>query len=354
MATSIVTRVYRRGVALIACSRCGERLDAVARFCGACGAEITDPNIQRTVAGRYVLRERIASGSLGIVYRADQIGTGRKLAVKMLPADANRDAQTVERFRREGEVLCKLRSPHTVTTYEFDREPDGALFIAMELVSGRSLAELLRVDGPIDWNRALRIMAGLCDSLGEAHELGVVHRDLRPENVLVESRPGHRDFVKVLDFGLAKLLSASVQLSPVGMTVGTIEYSSPELLQSRPLDGRSDLYSLGIVGYLAVTGRHPLAEARSYGDLVAAHIQHVPAPASSVRPGLPPEVDEILARCLAKLPEQRYPSAAALAATLNVALAHGPAEDKGETLQEPQLPIEEEDTALGPMPPQRE
>jgi serine/threonine-protein kinase len=338
-------------VALIPCDRCGERLDAVARFCGACGNEIRDTNIGRVIAGRYALRERIGSGSLGIVYRAEQVGVGRKLAIKMLPSDAYRDREIVERFRREGEVLCRLKSPHTVTTFEFDREPDGSLYIAMELSSGSSLAELLRREGPLEWTRALRIMAALCDSLGEAHELGVVHRDLRPENVLVEVRHGARDFVKVLDFGLAKLLNASVTLSPVGQTVGAVEFSSPEQLQGRPIDGRADLYALGILGYLMMTGRHPFAEARSYGDMVGAHVNRVPAPATSLRPGLPAEVDEVLSRCLAKLAEQRYPTATALAATIGVALqlAARPAE-QGETIQEPSLPIGEEDTSLGPMP----
>ncbi|MGE5186151.1 MAG: protein kinase domain-containing protein [Acidobacteriota bacterium] len=335
-------------MALISCDRCGERLDAVARFCGACGAPIRDANLERVIAGRYVLRERIASGSLGIVYRAEQLGLGRKLAIKMLPVDAYRDREVVERFRREGEVLCRLRSPHTVTTYEFDRDADGSLYIAMELPTGTSLEDVLRRDGPLDATRALRIMAALCDSLGEAHELGVVHRDLRPHSVLVETRGG-RDFVKVTDFGLAKLLTAPVQLSPVGQTVGAVEFCAPEQLQQRPIDGRTDLYALGILGYLMVTARHPFAHARSYGDMIEAQIRLVPAPASSVRGDLPAEVDEILARCLAKPPEQRYPTAAALAATIGVALAARPAAE-GATLKEPRPPIGEEDTALGPIP----
>ena len=336
-------------MALIQCERCGERLDAVARFCGACGAPIRDPNTERVIAGRYVLRERIASGSLGIVYRAEQIATGRKLAIKMLPADAYRDREVVERFRREGEVLCQLRSPHTVTTFEFDHEPDGSLYIAMELATGITLAELIQREGPLDWRRALRILAMLCDSLGEAHELGVVHRDLRPHNVLVEQRRGQRDFVKVTDFGLAKLVAVPIHISPVGQTVGSIEVTSPEQLRQQPIDGRSDIYALGIVGYLMVTGRHPLAGARSYGDLVAAHVQRIAPLASTVRPDLPPEVDEILSRCLAKSPDQRYPTTRALATIINVALIATGVEE-GATIQEPQLPIGEEDTALGPVP----
>ncbi len=219
----------------------------------------------------------------------------------------------------------------------------------MELVDGTSLAELLHREGPLEWTRALRIMAALCESLGEAHELGVVHRDLRPGNVLVEQRAGHRDVVKVVDFGLAKLLSANPQLSPVGETVGSIEFSSPEQLQRHPIDGRTDLYALGILGYLMMTGRHPYADARSYGDMIAAHIQRVPPPPSAVRAGLPQDADVILSRCLAKSPDQRYPNAATLAAIIRLALSAHPS-DQAVTFEEPRPPIGEEDTALGPMP----
>jgi eukaryotic-like serine/threonine-protein kinase len=305
----------------IRCHSCGEQLSADARFCGVCGTAMPDPNVGRVVAGRYLLHERVGSGSLGVVYRAEQLGLGRKLAIKLLPPDAKRDPRTVERFRREGEVLCRLRSPHTVTTYEFDREPDGSLYIAMELSPGRSLAEVFRSGGPLDWPRVLRILDGLCDALGEAHAIGVVHRDLKPENILIEDRPGSPDYVKVLDFGLAKLLPANQSLSPAGQTVGAVEFSSPEQLLQRPIDARSDLYALGVLGYLLVTGFHPFPEARSFGDMVAAHIHAVPQPASSRRPGINRDVDLILARCLDKDPDRRYPDTGALSATIGVALS---------------------------------
>ena len=305
----------------ITCPSCQERLAGDARFCGVCGAAMPDPNVGRVVAGRYLLHERIGSGSLGVVYRAEQLGLGRKLAIKLLPPDAKRDPRTVERFRREGEVLCQLRSPHTVTTYEFDREPDGSLYIAMELSPGRSLAEVFRTGGALDWPRVMRILDGLCDSLGEAHGLGIVHRDLKPENILLEDRAGGPDFVKVLDFGLAKVLPANQSLSPAGQTVGAVEFNSPEQLLQQPIDARSDLYALGVLGYLLVTGGHPFPDARSFGDMVAAHIHRVPPVASSVRPGITRDVDLILARCLEKDPARRYPDTGALSASIGVALS---------------------------------
>jgi len=291
---------------------------------------LADPNIGRTIAGRYDLRERLGTGSLGVVYRAEQRGLGRKLAIKLLAPDATRDPATVERFRREGELLCKLRSPHTVTTYEFDREPDGSLYIAMELSPGRSLAEVLATGGALPWPRVLRILLGLCDSLAEAHALGIVHRDLKPENILLEARPSNPDFVKVLDFGLAKVLTSDVALSKPGQAIGAIEYSSPEALLLRPLDGRSDIYALGVLAHLLVTGEHPFAAARSFGQLITAHVEHVPMS----RIELPPDVDGIIARCLEKDPARRFPDVTMLASVTRVVL-NGAQLEPNDTLRDP-------------------
>ena len=333
---------------MIRCPSCGESLASDARFCGVCGTKLPDPNIGRVVGGRYVLRELIGSGALGFVYRADQLGLARKLAIKILPADPTRDPTVVARFRREGSVLVNLRSPHTVTTYEYDTEADGTLYIAMELSPGRSLASVIAAEGALDWRRVLHILRGLCDSLAEAHQLGVVHRDLRPANILVEMRPTHRDYVKVTDFGLAKVITDSNTPSPtpVGKTVGAIQYASPEQLLSKPIDGRTDLYALGILGFLLVTGHHPFETARSFGDLVTAHIRTVPPRASLLRGDVPPDVDEILARCLEKDPARRYPDAQALGSTIAIALANIPPQ-QGDTI--PSNPGEE-DTMMGAIP----
>src|SRR5438067_1496691 len=141
----------------IRCQNCREQLDVTARFCGACGTPIADPNIGRVIANRYKLIERIFGGSLGVIYSAEQVGgMQRKLAIKLLPAEVKTDPLIVARFKREGDVLCRLKSPHTVTTYEFDRDRDGTLYIAMELPTGKSLAEILERAGRLEWPRALR------------------------------------------------------------------------------------------------------------------------------------------------------------------------------------------------------
>src|SRR5262245_35061928 len=197
---------------------------------------------------------------------------GRKLAIKLLPADVDRQEENVARFRREGQLLCQLRSSHTITTYEFDREEDNSLYIAMELSPGRSLADVLRAEGPLDSKRVLRILVDLCDSLAEAHALGVVHRDLKPDNILIEQRQGGREFAKLSDFGLAKLLPANTHLSAPGQAIGAIEFSSPEQLLHHRMDTRSDLYGLGLLAYLLITGKHPFHEVRNVADMIEAHV----------------------------------------------------------------------------------
>ena len=331
---------------LIRCQRCGDEVEADARFCGHCGATIEDPNIGRIIGRRYVLHEKIGAGSLGVVYRAEQKSLGRKLAIKLLPADAHPDPQLVARFRREGELLCRLRSSHTVTTYEFDKEEDGTLYIAMELSPGKSLAEVLLREGPLQPRRVLQILIDLCDSLIEAHELGVVHRDLKPENIMIEMRHGGREIAKVLDFGLAKLLPANTHLSAPGQTIGSLEFSSPELLLHQPIDGRSDLYALGVLGYLLVTGVHPFHDVRNVTEMIAAHVQRIPPPPSLLRPEVSSDIDAIFGRLMAKEADRRFPDASALAALLGIVVQGVP--QSNATIREPELGTE--DTEIAGVP----
>jgi serine/threonine-protein kinase len=177
----------------------------------------------------------------------------------------------------------------------------------------------------------VRILIGLCDALGEAHALGVIHRDLKPENILLEARPANPEFVKVLDFGLAKVLAGTARISAPGQTIGTIEFNSPEQLQGSAVDGRSDLYALGVLGYLLVTGHHPFHDVRMMGDMASAHIHRVPAAASSLV-SVPLDVDALLARLLEKDPARRYPDAGTVAAMIAFLLSR-PAGDGGDTIK---------------------
>ena len=219
-----------------------------------------------------------------------QLATGRKVALKLLHPEMTKDENLVARFRREGMVLCNLRDAHTITTYDFDQTPDGTLYIAMELLEGKSLHQVFHEQAPLEWKRVFKILTEMCSSLAEAHAQGIVHRDLKPENVFLESRPGNPEFVKILDFGIAKVMRGdsidpqSPQLTATGQTLGTLEYMSPEQLMGKPLDGRSDVYALGVVAYEMITGRLPFPDAKGPAGLITAQLKQTPQPPSQANP----------------------------------------------------------------------
>lgn len=338
--------LYLRTDVSIPCHTCDEDLDDDAKFCGMCGAILVDENFERVLGDRYVVRQRIGAGSLGAVYRGVQRTTRRKVALKLLADTGQRGPGAAERFVREATVLMNLRSQHTISIYDFNREPDGTLYIVMEVSPGRSLAHVLQREGALPWTRVMRILLGLCDALGEAHTIGVIHRDLKPENILLEERATNQSFVKVSDFGLAKMLGTNLQISPVGQTVGAVEFASPESLLNRSVDARSDLYALGVLAYLLISGVHPFHSARSFGDMIAAHVQQTAAPLRSLRPDVPDDVDALVATLMQKNPDHRYPDAATVAAQLSLLMTGFPPEP-GMTVRTDEG---EEDTFLAEIP----
>jgi serine/threonine protein kinase len=272
--------------------------------------------IGRTLNHRYLVEDKIGEGGFGAVFRGKQIATGREVALKILHPHNVGDETIVARFRREAEACSKLRDPHTVTTYDFDETPDGILYLAMELLRGQSLHQVQKSDGPLGHARVLRILDQVAASLDEAHKNGIVHRDMKPENVFIEVREGE-DHVKVLDFGIAKVISDDRQvpaLTAVGQTLGTLEFMSPEQLRGQKLDGRSDLYALGMMAYEMLTGALPFASAKSPIDIINFHMRTEPPPPSrlSDKVTVPPEVDAIILKMVAKTREKRFTDAAAL------------------------------------------
>jgi serine/threonine-protein kinase len=271
--------------------------------------------VGQTLNGRYEVTEKIGEGGFGSVYRATQVQMGRQVALKVLNPAMSQDPQLVARFKREAQSACNLRDPHTIITYDFDHTEDGTLYMAMELLQGHSLLDAMK-DGPVPPDRVLRIVEQMCTSLGEAHSLGIVHRDIKPENVYLEERPGQKDYVKILDFGIAKIISGDgeqrqgPQLTATGQTLGTLEYMSPEQLMGKQLDGRSDLYAVGVVMYEMLTGRLPF-DTSSPGALITAQLRETPKPPSqNGSPNSPPELDALIARTLEKDREKRWRDAA--------------------------------------------
>jgi serine/threonine-protein kinase len=267
---------------------------------------------------RYQVEAKIGEGGFGAVYRATQVGMNRKVALKVLHARMAKDPQVVGRFRREAQASSLLRAPHTVQVYDFDQSPDGIMYLAMEMLTGRSLHSILQEEGALEPMRLVRVLDGIADSLGEAHAQGIVHRDIKPENIFLEPRPTP-DFAKVLDFGIAKIMageggmSGGPALTAAGQTLGTLEYMSPEQLMGAQLDGRSDLYALGILAYELVTGALPFP-AKTPGEMITAHLKTMPPPPSRNAPNrsIPPVLDAVILKLLAKKREERYRDTAEL------------------------------------------
>ena len=271
-----------------------------------------DSLVGRTLNNRYIVKRKIGEGGFGAVFEGMQVATERPVALKVLHPQSVSDATVVARFRREAEACSKLRNPHTVIIYDFDQTEDGVLYLAMELVRGQSLQDIQRASGIIPVDRCLRILDQVAEALGEAHAKGIVHRDMKPENIMVEVREGV-DFVKVLDFGIAKIKSGdgskdTPALTAIGQTVGTLEFMSPEQLRGKPLDGRSDIYALGMVAYEMLTGGLPFKKSKSTTEIIQYHLQVPPPPPSSLKPeaAIPTSVDELVQKMCAKSRDDRH------------------------------------------------
>ncbi|HEX8114449.1 MAG TPA: serine/threonine-protein kinase [Kofleriaceae bacterium] len=257
------------------------------------------------------------------------MATGRKVAVKLLHSDMTYDNEVVARLRREVMLVCKLRDAHTATIYDVDQTPWGTPYIAMELLEGESLNHTLCL-GPLEWKRVFKILVEACSSLAEAHAQGIVHRNLKPENIYLEWRSGNLEFTKILDYGIANLfgrgqrtrgsLPSTTNVLPL---VQVLEYASPEQLMGRALDGRSDIYALGVLAYAMITWRLPFPEARGPQGLISAQLKQTPSAPSLVCPGarLPRAADRAILRCLEKDRHNRYPDVTQLAAELQALIA---------------------------------
>lgn len=301
------------------CERCSEANPGDARFCKSCGAPLTspsavnaeDPLIDRVVLERYRIRQLIGEGGMGRVYAAEQrVGTTvRRVAVKTLRAQLSADPQLMKRFYREAETIVRLTHPNIIAFFDFGALPDGTLVIVMEHIDGESLAAHL-ARGPLSTARVDAILVQVCGALTEAHGLGIVHRDLKPDNILLTARGGQSDFVKVLDFGIAKISAqehdvATTKLTQQGMIVGTPPYMSPEQFRGDVVDARSDVYSLGVIAYEMHTGRLPF-EARTPWEWASKHLTAEPDQLRvDLQTGVSKQRAQAIRRALAKMPEGR-------------------------------------------------
>jgi serine/threonine-protein kinase len=266
--------------------------------------------------GRYRLKARIAQGGMSEVWLAWDDGLKRDVALKILDRSASGNADAIARFEREAMAASGLQSPHTIRVFDFGASDDGVWFIAMEHLEGVDLTTLVDEVGPLPAERALRLARHACAALAEAHDAGVIHRDVKPDNLFVCRMGDEPDFLKVLDFGIASVEGAETNttVTRAGWVQGTPAYMSPEVCNGERADARSDVYSLGAVLYFLLTGTPPFA-ARSAASVMLAHVKETPERPSARTP-VPAELERVVLRCLAKEPSDRYTSARALDAAL--------------------------------------
>ncbi|WNV88314.1 serine/threonine-protein kinase [Umezawaea sp. Da 62-37] len=265
--------------------------------------------------GPYRIGELLGRGGMGEVHRAYDTAHDRVVALKRLSAQYHSDDDFRARFRSESKIVARLREPHVIPIHAYG-EIDGRLYIDMRLVEGQDLTRMLE-HGPLEPRRAVRIVEQVASALDAAHEDGLVHRDVKPSNILV----GAGDFVYLVDFGIARSASpAGTRHTASGDIVGTLDYMAPERFGGGPVDGRVDVYALACVLFAAVAGRRPFL-ADTTAAQIWAHMQEPPPRASLSNPAVPPALDDVIAKGMAKDPAWRYPTAGALAAAADAALA---------------------------------
>ena len=269
--------------------------------------------------GQYQLEQKLGEGGMGVVYQATHGMLKRPTAVKLLRPELG-GHEMLERFRREVQLTARLTHPHTITIYDYGRTPDGLFYYAMELLDGASLQEVVDATGPQPVRRVVRILRDVALALDEAHAVGLIHRDVKPSNIMLARQGGVHDVVKVLDFGLVKRMQGGDDLEQAeGLSIkGTPRYLSPEAVESpQEVDARSDVYALGAVGYCLLAGR-PVFEGSSALEICLKHVQEAPTPLSEVcADPVPEELERLLLACLAKSKEERPESAQALADALD-------------------------------------
>ena len=271
-----------------------------------------DPLIGRGVGGRFKIVSVIARGGMGKVYKAEQAPLGRVSALKVLSPkyEGDRDPEFHKRFFLEASTSAKLTHANTVTIFDYGQEGDDLYYIAMEYIEGRTLHRALREEGPLNEARTAHIAAQICRSLREAHGLGVVHRDLKPGNILLADRADEQDVVKVLDFGLVKDVTGEAEdLTQAGLFMGSPKYMAPEQILGGEITARTDIYSLGVMMFEMLTGKVPFDRGASVGTLMA-HVNDPLPPMRGVNPKLQasPTMENIVYRCLEKEPNKRFNS----------------------------------------------
>lgn len=318
------------------CQKCGQDMPDDARYCFRDGTRLSrgdergqayeqpppaaDVRLGSTVGGRYRIIAQLGEGGMGTVYLARHQTLGKLVAVKYLHDELAVDTGSVERFFIEAKAAARLDHSNIVSIYDFGRDQYGSYFLVMEYAEGKGLHEIIARNAPLEQLRVLAILRQLLSAVSAAHRASIVHRDLKPENIIVTRGRGEREVIKILDFGLAKVLgdkTANTPLTLEGQFIGTPAYVSPEQIRSNPLDGRSDLYSIGTIAYELLTGAPPFEGAHL--TVLRNHLFKEPTPLSENprADGTDPRLAKLVMKLLAKKPKDRFPKADAVLARLD-------------------------------------
>ncbi len=300
------------------CPVCSKEYPDNVKFCPVDGSTLrakspTADLVGQVVADRYAIIKKLGEGGMGAVYLGEHVKMGRKSAIKVMNPSMANDPDAISRFNREASNASRISHPNVCQIYDFGETPEGIIYLAMEFIEGAALTDIIEKEGALPPARAARILRQSADALAAAHDLGIVHRDLKPDNIMVVQGKDGSDIVKVVDFGIAKAVAgdeAGQKVTKTGLVVGTPEYMSPEQLSGDKLDGRSDIYSLGLVFYRMLTGVLPF-QADSAQETMIKRLTDDPMTLETARPDIafPPKLQAVLDKALARSPSERYGSA---------------------------------------------
>ncbi|MBI5537694.1 MAG: protein kinase [Deltaproteobacteria bacterium] len=305
-------------------------------------------SMRQLMDGRFTLLRPLGRGAMGSVWLSEQRATGREVAIKLMTHELARNEEAVKRFRREARTAAQLRSRHIVQIIDYDVDPSLGPFIAMELLEGEPLSVRLRRDGALPHPEAARIVRQVARALSHAHRAGIVHRDIKPDNIFLQFEEEGPELVKVLDFGLAKIeLPPGVPGTQSGCAIGSLSHMSPQQCQGQAVDHRADLWALGVLAFQCMVGRLPFAQLNASEQIVAICRDPIPVP-SKLQPNVPPGFDAWTQRALQREPELRFQDATEMALALDM-LCKAPRPEEQPAREAESYYVRSEGVTVGPV-----